>query len=100
MAEGRLARFQQKLLAWHKKYFDWLLENVASPTAPLAWLSHLKRPAGAVGWALDGLKWVLVVVWAVAGVGIWFLALWVLIWWETFTPSERRGSAPPAAHHG
>jgi hypothetical protein len=101
MADGsRIAPIQTRLLGWHKKYFAWLLDNVASPAAPLEWLKRLPAPAGPAGWAVSLIKWLVVIVWAVGFVWLWFLVLWVLILWETFTPSERRGSAPPAARHG
>ena len=99
MAEAnRLARFQARLLEWHKKYFAWLLDNLASPVAPLEWFKRLKAPTGPAGWAVGLVKWLVLIVWAVGFVWLWFFALWVLILWETFTPSERRGSAPPATH--
>ena len=94
------ARLPARLLDWHKKYFDWLLENVASPAAPFEWFKRLPAPAGPAGWGVSLVKWLVLMVWAVGFVWLWFAVLWVLILWETFTPSERRGAAPPASHQG
>lgn len=73
---------------------DWLMDNLASPVAPVEWFKRLKLGAGPVGWLLEIVKWLAVALWAVFFVWLWFFLFVILFLWDYFGP---KADQPPSA---
>ena len=98
-----LEKFLARVRAFQKQpRYDWLGDNVASPTAPLQWFARIQTPAGPARWLFTGAKWLALVVWAVGFIWVWFLAFWLLLFCEALGPygTKPSGAAPhsPGQH--
>jgi len=84
-----------------REQYDWLLDNLGAPDAPLRWFAGF-RAAGPVAWVLVLVKYLVLVVWAVAFIWLWFALFTLLFLYEGLgLPSWARSSGPPppAAKH-
>ena len=70
------------------KRFWWLLDNVASPIAPVHWFGGIKPGDSVASWLLAGLKALVVAGWAVGFLWLWFVTFWALLLWDTFVPDD------------
>ena len=85
-----------------KEQFDWWLDNVGAPDAPLRWFARFQAK-GPVAWALAVVKYLALVVWASAFIWVWFTLFTLLFLYEGLglAPWARSSGAPPApAKHG
>jgi hypothetical protein len=80
--------WRERLTSVPKSTQEFLLDGVASPTAPLHWLAGW-QPAGLwprrLAWALKG---ALVFLWSVFFIWVWFPFFFVMLLWETFAAGE------------
>lgn len=80
--------WRQRLAAVPRSTREFLLDGVASPTAPLVWLAKLQPAGRAPRWWMTFLKADLVIIWSVCFVWVWFPLFFVMLLWETFAPRE------------
>jgi hypothetical protein len=79
-----------------KEQYDWWLDNLAAPHAPLRWFARFAG-AGPVAWAVAVVKYVVLAIWAAAFIWVWFTVFTVLFLYEglALAPWARGGGAPP-----
>ena len=85
-----------------REQFDWLLDKVAAPDAPLRWFARFQA-AGPVGRAMAVVKYLALVIWASAFIWVWFPLFALLFLYEGLglAPWARSSGPPPApAKHG
>ncbi|HXE75724.1 MAG TPA: hypothetical protein VNN18_08830 [Candidatus Xenobia bacterium] len=85
-----------------REQFDWWLDNVAAPDAPLRWFARFQM-AGPAAWAVAVVKYLGLVVWASAFIWVWFTLFTLLFLYEGLglAPWARSSGPPPApAKHG
>lgn len=85
-----------------REQYDWLLDNLAAPDAPLRWFARFQM-AGPVAWALALVKYLVLVVWAAAFIWLWFTLFSLLFLYEGLglAPWVRGTGAPaPPPKHG
>lgn len=83
-----------------REKFDWLLENLASPAAPLVWFEKLQPGSGLARQLVRELKYLTLALWAAGFVWLWFLLFVVLFLYEGLglAPwTHTTKAAPPAA---
>lgn len=79
-----------------REQYDWLLNNLAAPDAPLRWFARV-QVAGPVAWALAVVKYLVLIVWSAAFIWVWFPLFTVLFLYEGLglAPWARGGGVPP-----
>ena len=85
-----------------KEQYDWLLDMLGAPDAPLRWFARFQM-SGPAGWAVALVKYLVLVVWAAAFIWVWFMVFAVLFLYEGLglAPWARSsGPPPPAPKHG
>lgn len=85
-----------------REQYDWWLDNVAAPDAPLRWFARFQAK-GLVAWALAVAKYLALIVWASAFIWVWFTLFTLLFLYEGLglAPWARSSGTPPApAKHG
>ncbi len=80
-----------------RERFDWLLDNVAAPDAPLRWFTRFQA-AGPMGAAIAAVKYLALIAWSAGFIWIWFPVFTLLFLYEGLglAPWARSRGAPPA----
>jgi len=80
-----------------REQYDWWLDSVAAPDAPLRWFTRLQAK-GPVAWALAVVKYLALIVWASVFIWIWFTLFTLLFLYEGLglAPWARSTGPPPA----
>jgi hypothetical protein len=79
-----------------REQYDWLLDQLAAPDAPLRWFARF-QVAGPVAWALTLVKYLVLVVWAAAFIWVWFTVFTLLFLYEGLGLAPwARGTSVPA----
>ena len=82
--------------------YDWWLDNVGAPDAPLRWFARFQT-TGAAGAALAVVKYLALIIWSAGFIWIWFPVFTLLFLYEGLglAPWSRSSGPPPApAKHG
>ena len=82
--------------------FDWLLDSLAAPDAPLRWFQRFPA-TGPVVLALAVVKYLALIVWSAGFIWVWFPLFALLFLYEGLglAPWARSSAPPPApAKHG
>jgi len=86
-----------------REQYDWLLDNLAAPDAPLRWFARFQM-TGPVAWVLALVKYVVLMIWAAAFIWVWFTLFILLFLYEGLGLASwaRSSGAPPptAPKHG
>ena len=86
-----------------KAQFDWWMDNIATPAAPLAWFRRFQAGSGAARVGLAAAKYLVLIFWAVFFIWVWFpvFALLFLVEGLGLAPWTRSSAAPapPAESH-
>jgi hypothetical protein len=85
-----------------KEQYDWWLDMLGAPDAPLRWFARLQMK-GPLAWALALVKYLVLAIWAAAFIWVWFTVFAVLFLYEGLglAPWARSsGPPPPAPKHG
>jgi len=84
-----------------REQFDWWLDNIGSPAAPLEWFKRIPAaPRSATGLGFEVAKYLALVLWAALFIWVWFPVFSALFLYEglSLAPWARSGGkAAPAA---